>query len=170
MYIKEELFNIDNKIQELKIEKESIIRRFIQERNEKDEHTIIKNYDKLMRLYNNKHPELYDKIIVTCFKIRTSVCCGFGGSMKKITLSNLLKLWSNGYLYEGCPITNVLLTNSGHYAIEYIKDGKIESISDRTKKIDIHPYHNMVKKILGECYTPTEDYSETSVSDLFFND
>ena len=170
MYIKEELAKLDMKIQELELEKESVVRRFIQERNEKDEKTIIRYYDKLMRLYNNKHPELYKKIIVTCFKINTMICCGMCGSVNRIYLSDLLKLWSNGYLYKGYPITNVMLTNSGHWEICFIKNGRIESVSDRNTQLDVHPYHRMPREILGENYKPVDKYSETSVSDLFWKD
>lgn len=169
MYIKEELAKIDSKIQELELEKTSLVKKFIQERNERDEKTIIKNYDKLMSLYNSKHPELYDKIIVTCFKIKTTICCGCYGYIGRLSLSNLLKLWSNGFLYNGCPITNVMLTNSGRYEMSYIKDGKIEYFNDRTFKIDIHPYYNMPNEILGTNFKSKDDYSETSVSDLFYS-
>lgn len=169
MYIKEELSKLDAKIKELELEKEAKVREFISERNEKDKKTIIRYYDRLMKLYNSKHPELYDKIIITCFKINTMICCGFGGSVNRIYLSDLLKLWSNGYLYKGYPITNVMLTNSGHWEISFIKNGKIESVNYRNTHLDVHPYHRMPIEILGGDYKPKDKYSETSVSDLFYN-
>ena len=87
MDIREELSKIDFKIQELEQEKLAIKRKFISDQCERDIKTFAKYYDKLMSIYNNKHPELYDKIIVNCFPIRTIICCGFCGSAKRITLS-----------------------------------------------------------------------------------
>ena len=171
MYIKEELAKLDMKIQELEAEKLSAVRRFIQERNEKDEQTIIKNYDKLMRLYNKKHPELYDKIIVSCFPIRTHVCCGCGGSMDRLTLSMLLKLWSNGYTYEGKPIINITTTNSGRKWMDYIeKDGTIGHISnsvDYTNNTEIiQRYENIPYKVFGSLPNIKEKYSDVGISDI----
>lgn len=168
MNIKQELAKIDEEIHLLEVQKKLTIDQFITERNERDIKTIIRYYAKLMKLYNSKHPELYCKIIVTCFKINTTVCCGICGSVNRIYLSDLLKLWSNGYLYKSYPITNVMLTNSGRWEICFIKNGKMKSINSMNTYLDVHPYYRMPREILGESYKPKDRYSDTSVSDLFY--
>ena len=171
MDIREELSKIDFKIQELEQEKIAIKRKFISDQCERDIKTFAKYYDKLMSIYNNKHPELYDKIIVGCFPIRTVICCGFCGTAKKITLSNLLKLWSAGYTYKGRPITNITVTNSGRRWLNYLKkDGTIENISNhwnvKNDKI-IKELENLPNKLFGPAPWIKEEYSTVCVSDLF---
>jgi len=171
MDIREELSKIDFKIQELEQEKLAIKRKFISDQCERDIKTFAKYYDKLMSIYNNKHPELYDKIIVNCFPIRTIICCGFCGSAKRITLSNLLKLWSSGYTYKGRPITNITTTNSGRRWLNYLKkDGTIDNISNHWNiKNDeiIKKYENIPTKLFGPGPWIKEEYSTVCVSDLF---
>lgn len=170
MFIREELSKIDSKIQNLEQQKKIIVQKFIHERNEKDKKTIIENYDMLMHLYNSKHPELYDRIIISCFPIRTHICCGCGGSMDRLTLSMLLKLWSNGYTYEGKPIINITTTNSGRKWMDYIeKDGTIGHLSNSDgRKNDeiIQRYEGIPHKLFGSIPAIKEKYSEVGISDI----
>lgn len=171
MNIREELSKIDFKINELNQEKLSMEQSFINDQCERDIKTFTKYYDKLMSIYNKKHPKLYDGIIVCCFPIRTTICCGLGHSANRITLSNLLKLWSSGYTYNDRPITNITVTNSGKRWLDYLKkDGTFGHISntsnwDNTKIIQ--QYERIPVELFGPSPWVKEKYSLTCVADLF---
>ena len=169
--IKKELRKIDFQIQELAQQKLTLEKKFINEQCKRDIKTFIKHYDKLMSIYNAKHPKLYDKIIVSCFPIRTTICCGIGGAANKITLGNLLKLWSSGYTYKGRPITNITVTNSGRRWLSYLKkDGSLGHISNKLNWNNtklIQKYEKIPFDLFGPAPWVKEKYSLTCVSDLF---
>ena len=148
MTLYEEIQKIDFEIKDLESKKYTLEKQLYKEINEKEESKLLSNYDKLLKLYN-KGKVINDRII-TCIPIRTLVCCGQGGSKyKRIRLSDLLKIWSNGYSYNGCPIYNITTTNSGYKSMTYIKDGKKETIYD----IDIiKQYQNIPEEVLGREY------------------
>lgn len=168
MNLREELIRVDLDIKNLKSKKIELTNKLIKEINEKDTKTILKHLDKLLSIYKHKQPSIYNKIIVSCFPLKTHICCGAAGYVKRIYLSDLLKLWSNGYTYKGYPITNIMSTNSGYQELSYIKDGEIKHI--HKDEFDISHYNYMIQKILDKDFVPKELYSKTSVSDLFKKD
>ena len=82
-------------------------------------------------IWNNRH-KLQNRpcaeFVITGFVINSFGCPYYGYAIDKITLSNLIKLWNNGFVYKDFPLIHYRISqgdSSTHIA--YIYRGKIFS-------------------------------------------
>lgn len=158
------LSKIDFEIKSLEEKKEKLIRTLEHLTDNKDEQFLIKNWKKLISFYQKYKPETFDHIIVSCFPIKTSVCCCISGQLRFIRLTDLLFLWNNGFVINDKPIVNIIYKNNQEPCVEFISDGIIGSIkitSEEWKK-----YSDILKNIKAS----NIHFSKTSVSDLKLKD
>lgn len=124
-----------------------------------DSEFIIRNWQKLMRMQEKFQPETFKKIVVSCFPIKTTICCGLGGSRWSIKLAQLLTVWANGFMFEGKPIVDLCFCNSSEPKITYIDDSELVQATisyEQAEKFD-----SVISAI-----PPCEKYSDSSVTEL----
>lgn len=127
-----------------------------------DSEFIIRNWRKLMRMQEKFQPETFKKIVVSCFPIKTTICCCLGGSRWSIILAQLLTAWANGFMFEGKPIVDLRFRNGRDPRITYIDGSELVQTTityEQAEKFD------SVISAIPLC----EKYSAGSVSELILN-
>ena len=82
-------------------------------------------------IWNNRH-KLQNRpcaeFVITGFVINSFGCPYYGYAIDKITLSNLIKLWNNGFVYKDFPLIHYRISHGDSSThIAYIYRGKIFS-------------------------------------------
>ena len=82
-------------------------------------------------IWNNRH-KLQNKpcaeFVITGFVINSFGCPYYGYVIDKITLSNLIKLWNNGFVYKDFPLIHYRISHGDSTThIAYIYRGKVFS-------------------------------------------
>ena len=136
--------------------------------DKKDEKFILKNWQKLLYLYQKYHPKIFESIVVSCFEFHISYSKWGGGGDGKLTvrLSDLLEKWSSGCMYEGMPVIS-------YRRFYFYHEGKskteIDCITPQGKRKAIYQgkigdYEDFLRE-WPEC----PSWSVRSVSDFKFN-
>ncbi len=110
-------------------------------------------------IYNNRH-KLQSRpcaefvitgFVITGFVINFFGCPYYGYAIDKITLSNLIKLWNNSFVYKDFPLIHYRISHrdsSTHIA--YIIQGKVSSHRFHYSDPDRYIPTEEVRKILKE--------------------
>ena len=82
-------------------------------------------------IWNNRH-KLQNRpcaeFVITGFVINSFGCPYYGYAIDKITLSNLIKLWNNGFVYKDFPLIHYRISHGDSSThIAYIYRGKVFS-------------------------------------------
>ena len=127
--------------------------------DEDDKQFLIENWQKLLRMQQKFRPDVFKQIIVSCFPIKTTICCCMGGSRWNVRLADLLDAWSKGFVLNGKPVIELLLRNNCQPKVSFIDEHCIAS------KCISYEEASKLREICDKIPT-CEKYSRTSVSDL----
>ena len=116
--------------------------------------TTIKKLSEIWLLYQNRY-KLQERVcvdfVVSGFVINAFACPYCSYKIDKITVGNLIKLWSNGFVYNNLPLIHYSQSYGNNSTnIAYIDNGKLVNqtfaYNDEQKYIPT----NEVKQILKE--------------------
>lgn len=127
--------------------------------DEDDKRFIIENWQKLLRMQQKFHPDAFKQIIVSCFPIKTMICYCIGGSRWNVRLADLLDAWSNGFVFNGKPVIELLLRNNCKPEVSYIDEHCI------TSKCISYEEASKLREICDKIPT-CDEYGITSGSDI----
>ena len=154
-----EIDELNLKIQELTSERDMKLKEIEHISDEEDLKFLLKNWKELIHIEDKFHPNMFKHIVVSCFPLYTTRCCGMGYSKNFIYLADLLKLWNNEFVYNNNPIVDVYVGNGDKVVVKTINDGVIKTdciIYNEAKKII-----DIIKNVPS-----SKHYSKTSVSDI----